>query len=185
MNSFRPTPDEVVQPAGIGAAEKSSSRWRVREATPGDVDDIVAMAHELAAYEKAPDECTLTSAQLSAALFGPAPAVFGHVVSRDDDPAVVGFAVWFLNFSTWRGVHGIYLEDLYVRPEARGGGAARALLSRLARICQERGYARLEWWVLDWNTPARDAYAAMGAHALTDWIPYRVDGAELARLADN
>lgn len=156
--------------------------WVVREATPDDTDQVVAMVHELAAYEKAPDECTLTAAQLDAALFGPSPALFGHVVSRRDDPAVVGFALWFRNFSTWRGVHGIYLEDLYVRPEARGGGAARALLSRLAQICAERGYARLEWWVLDWNTPARDAYAAMGARALTEWIPYRVDDAALTRL---
>ena len=157
--------------------------WRVREATPADVDDIVAMVHELAAYEKAADECTLTSAQLGTALFGPSPALFGHVVARDDDPAVVGFALWFLNFSTWRGVHGNYLEDLYVGPEAGRGGAGRALLSGLAQICQERGYARFEWWVLDWNTPARDAYAAMGAIALTEWIPYRVDGDALGRLA--
>ncbi|SHN32464.1 GNAT family N-acetyltransferase [Cryptosporangium aurantiacum] len=157
--------------------------WRVREATPDDVADIVAMVHELAAYEKAPDECTLTVPQLETALFGPSPALFGHVVSRADDDAVVGFAVWFLNYSTWRGVHGIYLEDLYVRPEARRGGAGRALLSRLAQICVERRYARLEWWVLDWNTPARDAYAAMGANALTEWIPYRVDGQDLLRLA--
>jgi GNAT superfamily N-acetyltransferase len=158
--------------------------WHVREVTPDDVTGVVAMVHELAAYEKAPDECTLTEAQLHEALFGPSPALFGHVVTRDGEPAVLGFALWFLNFSTWRGVHGIYLEDLYVRPEARRGGAARALLSRLAGICRERGYARLEWWVLDWNTPARDAYAAMGASALTEWIPHRVDGAELARLAD-
>ncbi|MFI5956606.1 GNAT family N-acetyltransferase [Cryptosporangium sp. NPDC051539] len=156
--------------------------WQVREATADDVADIVAMVHELAAYEKAPDECTLTSGQLEAALFGPAPAVYAHVVSGDDG-STVGFALWFLNFSTWRGVHGIYLEDLYVRPEARRSGAARALLSRLARICTERGYARFEWWVLDWNAPARDAYAAMGAKALTEWIPYRVDGEALGRLA--
>ncbi|MFG1928332.1 GNAT family N-acetyltransferase [Cryptosporangium sp. NPDC048952] len=156
--------------------------WEVREATPDDVAEIVTMVHELAAYEKAPDECTLTEEQLHTALFGPSPALFGHVVTRDG--VVLGFALWFLNFSTWRGVHGIYLEDLYVRPEARRGGAARALLSRLAQICRERGYARFEWWVLDWNTPARDAYAAMGATPLTEWIPYRVDGPELARLAD-
>lgn len=154
----------------------------VREATPDDVAEIVAMVHELAAYEKAPDECTLTAEQLHTALFGPSPALFGHVACVEG--TTVGFALWFLNFSTWRGVHGIYLEDLYVRPEARRGGAGRALLSRLAQICRERGYARLEWWVLDWNTPARDAYAAMGASALTEWIPYRVDGAELERLAE-
>ncbi|TQS42270.1 GNAT family N-acetyltransferase [Cryptosporangium phraense] len=156
--------------------------WDVREATPDDLADIVEMVHELASYEKAPAECTLTISQLEAALFGPSPAVFAHVVARGGE--VVGFALWFLNFSTWRGVHGIYLEDLYVRPEARRGGAARALLSRLARICTERGYARLEWWVLDWNAPARDAYAAMGARALTEWVPYRVDGEALPRLAE-
>jgi GNAT superfamily N-acetyltransferase len=159
------------------------SDWTVRAATPADVAPIVEMVHDLAAYEKAADQCALTSEQLATALFGPDPALFGLVVTRAGAERVVGFALWFRNFSTWRGVHGVYLEDLYVRPEARRGGAARALLSRLAQLCLERGYARFEWAVLDWNTPARDAYQALGATALTEWIPYRVTGDELVRLA--
>ncbi len=91
-------------------------------------------------------------------------------------------ALWFLNFSTWKGVHGIYLEDLFVRPDARGAGAGRALLSTLAGICVERGYARLEWWVLHWN-PARDFYQAIGATAMDEWVPYRIDGDALRMLS--
>ncbi|MFI7605832.1 GNAT family N-acetyltransferase [Micromonospora sp. NPDC049366] len=139
------------------------------------------MVHELAAYERAPDECHLTEAQLTGALFGPSPALYGHVaVDADDEP--VGFALWFLNFSTWAGVHGIYLEDLYVRPAARGTGAGRLLLATLAAICVERGYRRLEWWMIDWN-PAAGFYAAIGARKLDEWVPYRLSGAALAELA--
>ncbi|HEX5540331.1 MAG TPA: GNAT family N-acetyltransferase [Micromonospora sp.] len=139
------------------------------------------MVHELAEYEKSPELCRLTEEQLHAALFPPQPALFGHVaVDTEDQP--VGFALWFLNFSTWEGVHGIYLEDLYVRPEARGSGAGRALLSALARICVERGYRRLEWWVLHWN-PARDFYRAIGAAAMDEWVPYRLSGDALSALA--
>jgi GNAT superfamily N-acetyltransferase len=152
----------------------------IRPATPGDVPAILAMIAELADYERAPHEAVATEAQLRSALFGPTPAVYAHVAVDNDEP--VGFALWFLNFSTWRGVHGIYLEDLYVRPGARGGGHGKALLAELARICVERGYARLEWWVLDWN-PARDFYHAIGAEALTEWVPYRLSGAGLAKLA--
>ncbi|HEX5594622.1 MAG TPA: GNAT family N-acetyltransferase [Micromonosporaceae bacterium] len=139
------------------------------------------MVHELADYEKAPELCHLTEEQLHRALFPPQPALFGHVaVDTEDQP--IGFALWFLNFSTWEGVHGIYLEDLYVRPEARGSGAGRALLSTLAAICVERGYRRLEWWVLHWN-PARDFYAAIGATAMDEWVPYRLTGEALQALA--
>ncbi|MGS2613587.1 N-acetyltransferase family protein [Micromonospora sp. LZ34] len=139
------------------------------------------MVHELAEYERAPDQCHLTAAQLTAALFGPAPALFGHVaVDAGDEP--VGFALWFLNFSTWAGVHGIHLEDLYVRPAARGTGAGRLLLATLAELCVRRGYQRLEWSMLDWN-PAAGFYAAIGAEQLTEWVPYRLDGAALAGLA--
>jgi GNAT superfamily N-acetyltransferase len=99
---------------------------------------------------------------------------------HDADP--VGFSLWFLNFSTWRGVHGIYLEDLYVRPSARGSGAGRALLAELAATCVRRGYQRLEWWVLNWN-PAREFYHSIGATAMDEWIPYRLTGERLETLA--
>jgi GNAT superfamily N-acetyltransferase len=140
------------------------------------------MVHELAAFERAPEECQLTAQQLDAALFGARPAVFGHVaVDATGEP--IGIALWFLNFSTWAGVHGIYLEDLYVRPAARGGGAGRALLAELARLCVERGYERLDWSVLHWN-PARDFYGAIGAVPMEEWVPYRLAGAPLRRLAE-
>ncbi|HEV2089426.1 MAG TPA: GNAT family N-acetyltransferase [Cryptosporangiaceae bacterium] len=173
-------PATSAEPAGSSSPAPPSHlvRW-IRE---DDVAEVVAMVHELAAYERAPEECHLDAGQLTAALFGDAPALFGHVaVDRDDRP--VGVALWFLNFSTWRGVHGIYLEDLYVRPAARGAGLGRALLAELARVCVERGYARLEWWVLDWNAPSRAVYHALGAAALDEWVPYRIDGPALRRLA--
>ncbi|MGN9812209.1 N-acetyltransferase family protein [Micromonospora sp. BQ11] len=139
------------------------------------------MVHELAAFERAPEQCHLTPEQLATALFGPTPAVYGHVaVDADDRP--VGFALWFLTFSTWEGVHGIHLEDLYVRPEARGTGAGRLLLATLAAICVERGYRRLEWVMLDWN-PAAGFYAAIGARTVDDWLPYRLAGDALTDLA--
>jgi len=142
----------------------------------------VAMVHELAAYERAPDECHLTEAQLAEALFAPAPALFGHVAVPRGGGDPVGFSLWFLNFSTWRGAHGIYLEDLYVRPSARGSGAGRALLAELAAICVERGYQRLDWWVLNWN-PAREFYHSIGAAAMDEWVPYRLTGEPLRALA--
>ncbi|MGC4894185.1 GNAT family N-acetyltransferase [Micromonospora sp. DT31] len=139
------------------------------------------MVHELAEYERAPEQCHLTAEQLDAALFGPAPALFGHVaVDGADRP--LGFALWFLNFSTWAGVHGIYLEDLYVRPSARGTGAGRMLLATLAAICVERGYRRLDWWMIDWN-PAAGFYASIGATPMDEWIPYRLVGPALRELA--
>jgi GNAT superfamily N-acetyltransferase len=153
----------------------------VRRAEPGDVDAIVAMVHELAGYERAASECLLTAEQLRTALFGPAPALFGHVAEHDGD--AVGFALWFLNFSTWRGTHGIYLEDLYVRPRHRGRGAGRALLAELAAECVRRGYARLEWWVLDWNEPAIGVYRAVGAVPMDEWTVYRLTDGALTDLA--
>jgi len=145
------------------------------------VPAVVAMVHELADYERAPEQCHLTEEQLEAALFGPAPALYGHVaVDPADQP--IGFALWFLNFSTWEGVHGIYLEDLYVRPAARGTGAGRLLLATLAAICVERGYRRLEWWMINWN-PAARFYAAIGATPMDEWTPYRLAGKALHELA--
>jgi GNAT superfamily N-acetyltransferase len=147
---------------------------------PADVPALVSMVHELAEYERAPEQCHLTEEQLHTALFAENPALHGHVATLDGVP--VGYALWFLNFSTWEGVHGIYLEDIYVRPQARGTGAGRALMATLADICVTRGYARLEWWVLTWN-PAREFYAALDAVAMDEWVPYRIDGAALQRLA--
>ncbi|MCP2327726.1 GNAT superfamily N-acetyltransferase [Hamadaea flava] len=153
----------------------------IRPATRSDVPAILAMIAELAEFEKAPQEAVATAEQLDEALFGPNPAAYAHV-AVDSAGETVGFALWFLNFSTWRGVHGIYLEDLYVRPAARGGGHGKALLRELARICVERGYARLDWWVLDWN-PARSFYESLGASALTEWVPYRLTDDALTALA--
>jgi GNAT superfamily N-acetyltransferase len=154
----------------------------IRPIEPSDVPAVVAMVHELAAYERAPDECHLTEHQLAAALFAHSPALFGHVAVPRGGGEAVGFSLWFLKFSTWRGTHGIYLEDLFVRPSARGSGAGRALLAELAAICVERGYHRLDWWVLNWN-PAREFYHSIGAAAMDEWIPYRLAGEPLRALA--
>ena len=153
----------------------------VRPARPSDVPAVVAMVHELAEFERAADQCHLTEDQLAEALFGAAPGLFWQV-AVDDGDTPVGFALWFLNFSTWAGTHGLYLEDLYVRPAARGTGAGGALLATLARICVERGYRRMEWVMLDWN-PAAEVYAAIGATVTEDWVPYRLSGEALTRLA--
>ncbi|MGI5138967.1 MULTISPECIES: N-acetyltransferase family protein [unclassified Streptomyces] len=152
----------------------------IRTATPADVPVIHTLIRELAEYEKALDEARATEEQLHEALFGERPAAFAHVV--EEGGAVVGFALWFLNFSTWRGVHGIYLEDLYVRPQARGAGYGKALLRELARICVERGYERLEWSVLNWNRPAIDFYEALGARPQDEWTVYRLTDAALAQF---
>ncbi|MEU5954887.1 GNAT family N-acetyltransferase [Streptomyces sp. NPDC047525] len=166
----------------------------IRSATPDDVPLIHAMVRDLAEYEKALDEARATEEQLREALFGERPAAFAHIAVDDavddgvDEGAgsgsgeVVGFSLWFLNFSTWRGVHGIYLEDLYVRPEARGGGHGKALLTELARICVERGYERLEWSVLDWNEPSINFYRSLGALPQDEWTVYRLTDGALAEL---
>jgi L-amino acid N-acyltransferase YncA len=151
----------------------------IRTATPADVPEIHAMVRELAEYERALEDAKATEPQLHEALFGAHPAAFAHV-AEDADGRVVGFALWFRNFSTWNGTHGIYLEDLYVRPGARGGGHGKALLTELARLCVERGYSRLEWSVLDWNEPSIAFYRALGAKPMDEWTVYRLDGAALA-----
>ncbi|MGW7466310.1 N-acetyltransferase family protein [Streptomyces xantholiticus] len=149
----------------------------IRTATPADVPVIHEMVRELADYEKALHEAKATEEQLHEALFGERPAAFAHIAEAEEG-RVAGFALWFLNFSTWRGVHGIYLEDLYVRPQLRGGGHGKALLTELARICVERGYERLEWSVLNWNTPSIDFYRSLGARPQDEWSVYRLtDGA--------
>lgn len=157
----------------------------IRPAHPDDVPVINRMIGELAEYEKEPEAAVATEDDLHRALFGPDAAVYAHVVEHENaDGTVVpaGFALWFLNYSTWTGRHGIYLEDLYVRPEMRGHGYGGALLRNLARICVERGYARLEWSVLNWNTPAIGFYESLGSTPMDEWTVRRLDGDALVAV---
>jgi GNAT superfamily N-acetyltransferase len=158
----------------------------VRPIRPGDVPAVLGMVRELAAYEKAEHEAQMTEEQLSGALFGESPALFGHVASADGataDSDLAGFALWFLNFSTWRGTHGIYLEDLYVRPAHRGSGLGRELLRTLAEVCVARELSRLEWSVLDWNAPSIEFYRAAGAVPMDGWTVFRLTDDALSRFA--
>lgn len=152
----------------------------VRRATPDDLAAMVGLVHDLAHYERAAGECGLTVDALAAALFGDRPALFGHVAEVDG--RVVGLALWFVSFSTWRGVHGLYLEDLYVDPTHRGSGLGRALLATLAAECVRRGFARLEWSVIDWNTPALEFYRSLGAVAMDGWTVHRLTDEPLRAL---
>lgn len=153
----------------------------IRPAGFDDVDRIYELIIELATYERSADKVESTAEDLLAALCAPEPKLFGHVAVVDGE--IVGFALWFINYSTWSGKHGIYLEDLYVRPEMRGRGAGKALLATLASICVQRGYRRLEWWVLDWNAPAIGFYESLGAIAMSEWTVHRLTGPALAELA--
>lgn len=160
----------------------------IRTATEADVPAILDMIRALAQYEREPEAATATVEQLTAALFGASPAVFCHLAVSDDGAgpaggAVVGMALWFRNFSTWTGTHGVYLEDLFVTPWARGAGHGRALLAALAATCVERGYRRFEWSVLDWNTPAVGFYRAIGAVGMDGWTVQRLTGDALTALA--
>jgi GNAT superfamily N-acetyltransferase len=154
----------------------------VRALSPADVPAVVGMVRELAAYEEAEHEARMTEQQLHDALFGATPALFGHVAEAGIG-TIAGFAVWFLNFSTWRGTHGIYLEDLYVRPEHRGSGFGRELLRTLAELCVARGYSRLEWSVLDWNAPSIEFYKAAGAVPMDEWTVFRLTDDALTTFA--
>jgi GNAT superfamily N-acetyltransferase len=144
----------------------------VRPATVDDLTAILALIHELAAYERHPEAVHVTDEQLRGALFGPRPAVFAHVA--EDGAAVVGVAVWFVTYSTWTGRHGMHLEDLVVREAARGKGLGRELVGALVRICAERDYPRLEWRVLDWNVDAQRFYTSLGAAPMPEWITWRL-----------
>jgi GNAT superfamily N-acetyltransferase len=154
----------------------------VRPVEPADVAVIVELVRELADYERSVHEVEVTDDLLAAALFGDHPAASCHV-AVEPDGTVVGFALWFVTFSTWTGMPGIYLEDLYVRPEYRRFGHGRALLARLARVCVERGYRRLEWSVLDWNIPARDFYRTLDAAPTDEWTRWRMTDAAIGALA--
>ncbi len=161
--------------------------WRVRPAKEGDVDAIVALVHALALYEREPDAAQATADDFRTALFGPDPRVHAHVaeVQADGTWEVAGIAVWFVTFSTWKGRHGLWLEDLFVAPEHRRLGLGRALLATLAGICTDRGWPRFEWWVLDWNEPAHRFYESLGARPEEDWTTWRLDGTALTDLVPN
>jgi GNAT superfamily N-acetyltransferase len=155
--------------------------FQIRDATPLDIDAIYDYIHALAEYEKAPDEAVLSKSDLSQSLFGQSPQVYCLLSVQDEQ--VTGIAIWHLNYSTWLGKHGIYLEDLFVDPKFRGQGHGKALLVRLAQICVERGYPRFSWWVLDWNKPSIDFYESLGAKAMDEWTVFRVSGDALTKLA--
>ena len=154
----------------------------IRPAAPADVPVLLELVHELAAYEREPDAVEATEAMLAAALFGPAP-VASCTVGLAPDVEVVGFALWYVTFSTWTGRPGLWLEDLFVRETARGTGLGKALLQQLAAVCVERGWTRFEWWVLDWNAPAIGFYRSLGAEPQDEWTTFRVDGDALRALA--
>jgi GNAT superfamily N-acetyltransferase len=153
----------------------------IRPAAPADAGVIFGFIRELAEYERLLHAVEATEADIVRDLFGPTPRAFCDIAELDGAP--VGFALWFYNYSTCKGRAGIYLEDLFVRPTARGHGAGKALLRRLARRCVDEGLGRLEWAVLDWNAPAIGFYDALGAEALQDWIVRRVTGEALTKLA--
>jgi GNAT superfamily N-acetyltransferase len=155
----------------------------IRPAVAADAPLIFAFVRELAEYERLSHEVEASEADLARDLFGAAPRVFCDIAEAAGEP--VGFALWFYNYSTFRGRHGLFLEDLFVRPQARRQGAGKALLRRLARRCVDEGLGRLEWAVLDWNAPAIGFYDALGAEAMSDWIVRRVSGEALVRLAGN
>lgn len=160
---------------------RSAQRIEVREATPADVALVVQLIKELAEYEREPLAAEATPAMITDALFGAKPAcecLIGMV-----DGEAQGFALFFHSFSTWKGKRGVYLEDLFVRPAARGVGLGKALLARLAQIAIARGCPRMEWNVLDWNEPALKFYRALGAEPLSEWTIHRLTGEALTRLA--
>ena len=155
----------------------------IRPATPADVPTLLRFIRELALYEREPQAVVATEADLLRDGFGPAPRFRALVADVDGAPA--GFALFFTSYSTWRGHHGIRLEDLYVTPELRGQGIGKALLARVAQIAVAEGCPRLEWDVLDWNAPAIAVYERLGAHILTEWRIMRIDGSALEALAGN
>jgi len=157
------------------------SNPHTRPATPADIPLILALIRELADYERAPQEVIATEHLLQHALFSERPSCEAIIGEVDGSPQ--GFALFFHNFSTWKGRQGLYLEDLFVRPSARGKGLGKALFAHVARVAVERGCPRMEWAVLDWNTPAIDFYTSMGAVAMDEWTTYRLKDDALRRAA--
>ena len=150
-------------------------------AQPADVEDIHRLIYELAVYEKAPEEMVATIDKINTSLFNANPVAYCHVAEVDGK--IVGIALWFLNYSTWLGKAGIYLEDLFVQPEYRGHGIGKGFMQTLAALCIERGYERFQWWVLDWNKPAIDFYKSLGAQAMDQWTVFRLDEDAITKLA--
>ena len=155
----------------------------IRRAAPADRELIFAFIRELAEYEKLADQVKATSGDIERALFAPNPRVFCDIAEWDGAPA--GFALWFYNFSTFRGRHGIFLEDLFVRPAFRGKGMGKALLAHLAARALAEDCSRVDWSVLDWNAPSIAFYKSLGAEAQEEWTGYRLTGEALARLAQS
>lgn len=153
---------------------------KIRPARQEEVGIVLQLIHDLAVYEKAPNEVEATEKKLLETIFASDPKVFCDLVEVDGE--IAGMAIWFLNYSTWQGKHGIYLEDLFIKPEYRGRGYGKALLKHLAKICDDKGYGRFQWWVLDWNSPAIEFYRSLGAVAMDEWTVYRVSGAPLKEL---
>src|SRR5881227_2854069 len=159
------------------------ANFQIRRARVGDVPVILQLIRDLATYERAPDEVSATEEQLVDVLFGERPVAEVLLAFEKESP--VGFAVYFYNFSTWLGRAGLYLEDLFVRPENRGKGYGRALLVELAKIARDRGCGRMEWAVLDWNEPAIKFYRALGATPMHEWTVFRLTRDEIASLANS
>jgi GNAT superfamily N-acetyltransferase len=154
---------------------------RLRRARPGEAPLVLTLVRELAAYEKLSHEVEATEADIDVALFGDNPLLFCEIAEWENEP--VGFTVWFLNFSTFSGRPGLYLEDLFVRPTHRGKGIGKALLAHLANACVANGWSRLQWAVLDWNTPSIEFYKSLGAAMMDEWTVCRLSGEALAALA--
>jgi len=153
----------------------------IREAKMDDVEAIHQLIIELAIYEKEPDSVIASVRDIRENLFGENPVAFCHVAEVDGQ--VVGIAIWFLNYSTWLGKAGLYLEDLFIKPEFRGSGLGLKLMKTLAQLCVDRGYERFQWWVLDWNEPSINFYKSIGAEAMDEWTVYRLSGSALKSFA--
>ena len=155
---------------------------KIRPAKREEVGEVLQIIQDLATYEKAPDQVEASRDDLLNTIFAKEPRVFCDLVEVDGQ--IAGMAIWFLNYSTWQAKHGIYLEDLYIKPEFRARGYGKALLKHLAQICDREGYGRLQWWVLDWNSPAIEFYRSFGAEAMDEWTVYRTSGQALKDLGN-